>query len=78
MFLLREFSVIFNLYLPLPNIKCKVLEDNYSCIQVANAPKFTPNTKHISIKYHDFCSYVKNGQIKIPRIVTPEQTADIF
>ena len=78
MFLLREFSVIFNLYFPLTNIKCKVFEDKQSCIQVYKTPKFTPRTKLISIKYHHVCSYIKNGYIEILPIDTHKHTEDIF
>ena len=60
-FLLREFIVIFNLYLPLPRIKYKVFEDNQRWIQISKAPKFTPKIKHISINYHHFRSYAKKG-----------------
>ena len=76
--LLTEISVILPIYNPDPKVKCKVFEDNESCIAMAKAHKFTPRTKHISIKYHHFRSYVDRGAISIEHISTTEQIADIF
>ena len=61
-----------------PKFFCKVWEDNRSCIKVAESPKFTPQTKHIALKYHHFRRFVSDGTIKIFPISTLEQTADIF
>ena len=69
---------MFNLYVPLPNIQYKVFEENHRCIQVAKTPKLIPREKHISIRYHNFSSYVKNGHIEILPIDTREYTANIF
>jgi hypothetical protein len=76
--LLREVSKVFDLPTTKPVFKCKVYEDNESCIKVAKSPKFTPRTKHIAIKYHHFRSFVHNGTIDIQSIDTTEQLADIF
>ena len=76
--LLTEISVILPIYNPDPKVKCKVFEDNESCIAMAKAQKFTPRTKHISIKYHHFRSYVDRGAVSIEHISTTEQIADIF
>ena len=76
--LLTEISVILPIYNPDPKVKCKVYEDNESCIAMAKAQKFTPRTKHISIKYHHFRSYVDRGAVSIEHISTTEQIADIF
>jgi hypothetical protein len=40
-----------------------VREDNQSCIAMAKNPKFTPQTKHIAIKYHHFLSMLSLNQI---------------
>ena len=77
-FLLRDFSVILNLYLSLPRKKWKVFDNNQSCIQVVKAPKFKPRKKYIRIKYHHFCSYVNNGQVEILSIDTHKQMADFL
>ena len=78
MHLTTELSTIINIHDPDPIVKCKVFEDNESCISIANSGKFSPRTRHIAIKYHHFRQYVKKGIIKILPIDTKEQTADIF
>ena len=40
--------------------------------------KFTPQTKHIALKYHHFCSRVKNGHIEISYCPTEDQKADLL
>ena len=68
--ILEEFKqVLFIPDIP-PIVKCKVFEDNTSCIKVATAPSMTPRTKHIALKYHHFRSFVKSGQIEIFSIGT--------
>ena len=76
--LMMEVGDIFTLHNPKPVFHCKVFEDNRSCIRVAESPKFTPRTKHITIKYHHFRSYVANKTISILPIDTKDQLADIF
>jgi hypothetical protein len=76
--LLEELSKVIDLHMPEPNIFCKVFEDNTSCISIATAQKFSPRTKHISLKYHHFRKFVTDKTIRIFPIATKEQTADIF
>ena len=76
--LIAEVGCIFEIYMPKPQIHCKVFEDNRSAITIAESSKFTPRTKHIALKYHHFRQYVKNKTIQIYPISTHEQTADIF
>ena len=76
--LITEISCIFDIYMPKPEVHCKVFEDNRSAITIAEANKFTPRTKHIALKYHHFRRYVKEKIIQIYPIGTQEQTADIF
>jgi hypothetical protein len=45
---------------------------------LASSPKMTPRSKHIAVKYHFFRSHVQKGDIKIYKIDTKEQKADIF
>ena len=47
---------------------------------MAEAQKFTPRTKHISLKYHWFRSHTKgpNKIINIKYVNTKEQTADFL
>ena len=73
-----EVGDVFTLHNPKPKFHCKVFEDNPSCIKVAESPKFTPRTKHITIKYHHFRSFVADGSIEILPISTKDQLADIF
>ena len=37
-----------------------------------------PCTKNISIKYHNFCIFVANGDVDIKHVDTKEQITDIF
>ncbi len=76
--LLEEFSKIVPIANVPPQIKCKVFEDNTSCITVAKAPSMTPRTKHIALKYHFFRAHVKSGLISINYVKTTEQLADIL
>ena len=76
--LLKEFEKVIPIEKIKPEVKCKVFEDNTSCITVAKAPSMTPRTKHIALKYHHFRSFVKSGKIVIHSIGTTEQTADIL
>ena len=61
-----------------PVVRCKVFEDNNGSLELANAPKMRPRTKHILQKYHDFRKAVKDGKVRIVAIDTKEQIADIF
>mmetsp|Transcript_33271 Transcript_33271/g.67131 ORF Transcript_33271/g.67131 Transcript_33271/m.67131 type:complete len:167 (+) Transcript_33271:66-566(+) len=77
--LLIEANKVFeDIYMPTPEVHCKVFEDNRSAIVIAESAKFTPRTKHIVLKYHHFRKYVKSKEIRIFPIDTKEQTADIF
>jgi len=53
----------------------KFFEDNKGCVELANAPKMRPHTKHIALKYHHFRSHVARGDIKIQWIDTKRQLA---
>jgi hypothetical protein len=59
-------------------IYSSVFEDNSGALQLARAPRITPRTKHYAIKYHFFREYVKQGDIKLYKIETTKQRADIF
>jgi hypothetical protein len=56
----------------------KVFEDNNGALQLARAPRMTPRTKHYGIKYHFFRDQVDKGDIKLYKVDTKEQRADIF
>jgi hypothetical protein len=55
-----------------------VHEDNNACLKFATAPKMSPRTKHIAVKYHFFREKVANLEIKIVRIDSADNPADAF
>jgi hypothetical protein len=55
-----------------------VFEDNNGALQLARSPRMTPRTKHYVIKYHFFGYYVEKEEIKLYKIDTKEQRADIM
>jgi hypothetical protein len=61
-----------------PIIRCKVFEDNQSCIEIATNHRTRPRTKHLSIRLHHFRSFVVNKLISIQHVNTREQLADMF
>ena len=62
------------------DLQCNLYEDNTSYITMAEGKKFTPRTKHVSLKYHWFRSFIKepNKLLNIKYINTKEQIADLF
>jgi hypothetical protein len=75
---MKELHAIFPVHIRKPNFFCKVHEDNESTIIMAKSDKFTPQTEHIALKYHQFCSHVKNGHIEISYCPTEDQKADLL
>ncbi len=76
--LLKEIHDVFPLQELNPEFFCQVWEDTCSCIKVAESPKFTCRTKHISLMYHHFQQFISNWTIKINPINTCKQLANIF
>ena len=76
--LLTEVNEVFPIHMPQAEVHCKVWEDNNGALSLAETQKFSPRTKHISIKYHHFRDHIKKGTISVHPIDTKEQTADIF
>lgn len=74
--MMKELHRSFPLEITIPNFNCTVLEDNQSCISMANRQKFSPRTKHIALKYHHFRSYVNAKRIEVKYINTHDQLAD--
>ena len=58
--------------------KSTVYEDNAGAIRVASCPKLTPTSKFIAVKYHWFRQHVESGDIKIEKVESSNQLADIF
>jgi hypothetical protein len=78
MTLMKELHTIFPVHINKVNFFCKVHEDNQSTIRMAKSDKFAPQTKHIALKYHHFCSHVKNGHNEISYCPTEDQKADLL
>ena len=55
-----------------------LLCDNESVVKIATNPVQHSRTKHIDIRHHFLRDHVNNGDIKIDRIGTNDQLADIF
>ena len=60
----------------IPQIHCKVFEDNSGALEMAKTHKYRPRTKHLNVKLHHFRDYVTRGEISIHKIDTKEQRAD--
>jgi hypothetical protein len=71
--LLQEINNVFPVHVKTPTFLCKVHKDNQSCITMATSQRFTPRMKHIALKYHHFCSHVKQGAIQVSYCRTTEQ-----
>jgi histone deacetylase 1/2 len=56
----------------------KVFEDNNGALTLATVPRMTPRSKHIAVKYHFFRTHVQKGDIKILKVDTTKQVADIM
>jgi hypothetical protein len=56
-----------------------IFEDNNGALGLAKAPKLTPRTKHIAVKYHWFKDQIgKEKGFVIEKVDTHDQKADIF
>jgi hypothetical protein len=44
----------FQIHSDIPKVKCRVFEDNKSCIEIATNHKMMPRTKHLSVRLHHF------------------------
>ena len=60
-----------------PKVMCTLFKDNSGAIEIENVPKICPWTKHINVLYHHFRIYVSNKTIRIRKIDTEDQQADI-
>jgi hypothetical protein len=56
----------------------KVFEDNNGALTLATVPRMTPRSKHIAVKYHFFRSHVRKGDLKVIKVETTNQIADIM
>lgn len=57
----------------------KVFDDNTGSLKLAQSPKMTPRTKHISVKYHWLRYHIGEYKgIVLHKIESESQNADIF
>ena len=78
--MLQKFKLIDHNEIPVKSI---IFEDNNGCISTCTAPKLTPRTKHIAVKYHFVRNFfVPDAPLDTPyileKIATELQNADIF
>ena len=60
-------------------IHSTIFEDNNGALGLATAPKLTPRTKHIGVKFHWFKSHIGEDKgILITNVESRNQKADIF
>ena len=59
-------------------IVSEIHEDNSGCVVLANDDQYRPRTKHLAIKWHHFKDQVRNDNLKVSKIDTKINWADIF
>ena len=75
---LNEISQRHHIPTPSPRLLLKIYEDNAGAIEIASNPKYRPRTKHLNVRLHHFRKFISNGIMKIFKIHTDDQQADIF
>ncbi len=60
------------------NVHSTVYEDNNGALQLAITQRMTPRTKHIGTCYHWFRDHVVKKTVRVKKIASAEQKADIF
>ena len=84
--IMKEIEFVLKLQGDTPAVLCSIFEnkvtvyeDNQGAIEFTVSMKIRrPHTNHITIKYHQFQSFVANGEVEIKHVDTKEQIADIF
>ena len=76
--LLEEIATRHNLPKIDSKLFVKVFEDNAGAIEMANDHKYRPRTKHLNNRIHHFRQYIESGKIKVVKIDTKDQEADIL
>ncbi|KAK9738353.1 hypothetical protein QE152_g9995 [Popillia japonica] len=61
-----------------PELATTIYEDNSGALALAKNGNFSQNSKHIGVSYHFVHDYEKKGEIKVEKISTDDQLADIF
>ena len=73
--MMAEINEVFHIHIDKPKLICKVNEDNQYCIKIAIGNKFSPITKHIALKYHNFKSQINSGWVDISYTPTNQKLA---
>ena len=60
------------------NVHRTLFEDNNDALELATKPRYSPRTKHIAVKFHQFREHVTKGTSSVKLINTREQLADQF
>ena len=56
----------------------EVFEDNNACISIAENDGVSDRVKHVDVKFHFVRDLVKRSEVKLVRIGTQDQIADIM
>eukprot|EP00171_Calliarthron_tuberculosum_P007750 IDg7750t1 len=75
---LSELASIFFFSSPELLMRCDLYEDNAGAVELASNPKYRPRTKHIAVKYHHVKERVHKGEVKVRKISTHLQKADLL
>ena len=70
-------SVMWDLGIP-QDAATVLYEDNDACTAMANAQKPTTRTRHMDIKFNVLCEWVDQDLLKLERVDTSVNLADIF
>ena len=62
------------------NILCSVFEDNVGALslETLDLPQMTPRFKHYAVKYHCFRACLKPENIRVLKVESKQQLAEIF
>lgn len=62
----------------IPNVHCRIFEDNSAALEMARVPKMRPRTRHLNCMLHHFRGEVANKRLIPTGIGTKDQQADIL
>ena len=76
--IMLEISSVFVMKCDSCNSYTTTFGDIKGSIELEKEPKYRPQTKHLSIKWHHFREHIKRGPSKIVYIETNEKQANIM
>ena len=68
----------FNILDQMPEIHCRVFEDNSRALELACLLKMHPRTKHINQYFHHFQEHVQRKEITLHAMPTAHQHTDML